>query len=87
MVGRRLLDCTYFPIGLGRKTCEGIVKSFKTAKIKAENAYNAITSRFKKLGEDIQCALPLQPKGLAALMASRANSLPRRSDFLACATC
>ena len=59
----------------------------KNLKIAAQNALSDVTIKFTALGQSIQCALPLQPKGLAALMASRANSLPRRSGFLACTTC
>ena len=60
---------------------------FNNAATAAATAATEATRKFTELGDGIQCALRLQPKGLAALMASRANSFPRRSGTLACATC
>ena len=63
------------------------VKDAAAAATEAAAAATEATRKFTELGDGIQCALPLQPKGLVALMASRANSLPRRSRIvLTCGT-
>ena len=91
MVGRRLwAECDPWATNLGtwaKGKCDDVVRELKLATTTAQNALSDVTIKFTALGQSIQCALPLQPKGLAALMASRANSLPRRSGFLACTTC
>ena len=97
MVGRRLwAECDPWATNLGtwaKGKCDDVVRELKLATTTAQNALSDVTIKFTELGNDIQCALPLQPKGLAVLIASRAalataaTHAPRALITPACPPC